>query len=79
MGLSPYEVDGLRMALLYRAAAPDNATKLRMAIDLMPDAQTVNARVFMDELTAQRLDGMQRGQTALLAMTDEEWEALFDG
>lgn len=79
MGLSQYEIDGLHMALLYRAAAPDNATKLRMAVDLMPSQRAESVRVFVDDVTALRVDQLQRGQTALLAMSDDEWEGLFDG
>jgi hypothetical protein len=79
MGLSQPECDGLRDVLLYRAVTPDNATKLQIAIDLMPAPRAEGVQVFMDSITAARIDGMTRGQTALLAMSDDEWEGLFDG
>lgn len=69
----------MRAALLMRTAQPDNATKLKIAISLMPQRQMVSVSAFMDEMTALRMNTMQRGQTALLAMTDEEWEGLFNG
>lgn len=78
MGLSQPELDGIRSALLARSAKLDNASKLQLAIDLMPAEQAVSVHTFMDEMTALRLSIMQRGQTALLALSDEEWENWND-
>ncbi len=79
MGLGQPEIEGIRAALLYRAVAPDNTTKLSMVISLMPAQQVVSVQAFMDDITTLRLNMMQRGQTALLAMSDEEWNAMLEG
>lgn len=79
MGLSPSELEGVEAALWSSAANLDNAGKLQMAIDLMPTERKTSVVMFMDELTALRTAQFERGQTALLAMTDDEWEAWING
>lgn len=77
LGLSESEVDGFREMMLYRAAKPDLTSKLALSINALPGQQADTVSVFMDDMTALRTSVMERGASALLALSDDEWKEIM--
>jgi len=77
-GFSDAEVEGVRLALLTRAAMLDGAQKLALAIDMMPDGQAVTVGEFLSAMGNLGRGVMARGAAGLNAISDEEWEQMLD-
>ena len=77
-GLSDAEVEGVRLFLLGRAAQLDGASKLAVAIDLMPSQQAASVGEFLTALGDLGRGIMARGASALNAIDDAEWEQLIN-
>jgi hypothetical protein len=76
-GLTPYEVQGLREVLLYRAAEPANVDKLGIAIELLPATQRATVKGFIETAT-QITDRIKtRGRESVMGMSEDEWNGLF--
>lgn len=61
------------MALLMHTTKPDNATKLRMAFDLMPASRGTSAKEFIAQMDAADTERLARGRDYLQALPDDEW------
>lgn len=72
------ELEGILAALVMRAAQPDNATKLHMALDLQPKTRRAANSEFLVALGQMDDALLARGRAVLDAMSDEEWDALLE-
>lgn len=72
------ELEGILAALVMRAAQPDNATKLDMALDLQPKTRRAANAEFLASLGQLDDDLLARGRAVLDALSDEEWDALLE-
>lgn len=78
LGLSPAGVEGVRAALLMRTASLDLATKLDMAITLLPDGARGASRAFVGQVADLSATRLASGRALLEALPDAEWDAIFD-
>jgi len=77
-GLEPAEIEGLRSALLMRAAKPSNVDKLAISVNTLPTAQMESVNAFVGELDAMRKKQLSAAKADLMSMSDDEWQALVD-
>ena len=77
-GMEPAEIEGLRAALLMRAAQPGNTDKLAISINMLPTAQAESVKTFLDDLDVTRKQGLQNAKADLMSMSDAEWQALVN-
>lgn len=67
------ELEGILAALVMRAAQPDNAIKLDMALDLQPKTRRAANSEFLVALGQMDDALLARGRAVLDALSDEEW------
>jgi hypothetical protein len=75
LGLDAHTVEGVRTYLLHRAAQLDGAGRFDLAFAQLPKDEANSVSVFLDEMTALRQTVMDRGRTALAALSEDEWNA----
>jgi hypothetical protein len=76
-GMDTAEVEGIRQALLMRAADLDGAQKLALGQALTDAERAKNLQSFIDEMAAQHKSRMQRAADDIMGMSDEEWNAIM--
>lgn len=79
LGMEQSQIDGLRATLLKRSADLDAETSLSVALE----AAEPTLKEMMDEFIAAQAEAhaalMRRGRDTLNAMSDAEWNAIFEG
>lgn len=73
MGLSRADAEGLLSGALINAVAPDNATKLSMALDGFPKTRRAANSEFLAQMDTLDDALLARGRAVLDALSDEEW------
>jgi hypothetical protein len=71
-------MEGVQTALLTNAVPLTLAQRLQIALDQLPADHREGADEFLASLSAMGREVLQRGSGVLEAMSDEEWDALFN-
>jgi hypothetical protein len=79
LGLDAPAMEGVRYYLLNRAAQLDGAGRFDLAFAQLPKDEAASVSVFLDEMTALRQTVMERGRTAVAALSEDEWNAYHTG
>lgn len=76
-GLSDVEIQAFEFQLLDEATQLTGAERLALTMALLPDKQLAAATTFVEVMATARQTGRQHLATALGALSDDEWNAMF--